>query len=128
MAEGSSVPGVVFGRSGGGTTNPRSPTWELRQYAERLRNALIEEREPYIPDMQQVAEYVDPTRGRLNEVAPGGPSGASGPGNARNRRNRSKIINNTATICVRTASAGFSSHMTSKSRPWFQVESPDQTL
>ena len=93
-------------------------------YAQRRANQLLLEREPCIADWREVSEYVDPMRGRFD-----------GPGTNQARRaqsrksvSRKKILNNAATIAVRTAAAGFSSHMTSKSRPWFKVEAPDSQL
>jgi hypothetical protein len=122
MAEGSAPP-VVFGR---GRVNRRENP-ELREYADSRKTALLQERQPYDSDCDQVSQYVDPQRGRFN--GSGASSTTAGSNGSRKRaRSRAKIINNTATICVRTASAGFCSHMTSKSRPWFQVDSPDAAL
>lgn len=103
---------------------PRNPGLELRMYAQRRATQLLLERQPCVADWRDVSDYVDPMRGRFD-----------GPGTNQAQRaqvrktvSRKKILNNAATICVRTAAAGFSSHMTSKSRPWFQVEAPDSEL
>lgn len=73
-----------------------------------------------MPDWQQVTDYIDPARGRFETPAANG-------GSSR-KRSRSKIINNTATECVRVATAGMSSHMTSKARPWFNLSTPDPAM
>ena len=104
----------------------RNSLRELRQYAARRETALKAERQPYMADWMQVSDYVDPSRGRFNDATP---STTQGQQSARSRRvSRSKIINNAATLCVRTAAAGFASHMTSKSRPWFEVEAPGEGI
>lgn len=105
--------------------NGDAESLRLRQYAERCRKAMLDERKPYEPDWMQVSLYIDPTRGRFNE---GPSSGVTRAANRARKRSRLKILNNTATISVRTAAAGFCSHMTSKSRPWFQVQAPDESL
>ena len=89
---------------------------KLRQRCERRRSAMLSERGVWIPDWMQVTDYVDPARGRFETPA---------TGTKKPKRNRSKIINSTATRCVRVAAAGMSSHMTSKARPWFQLSTPD---
>lgn len=93
-----------------------SDTLRLRQRCDRRRSAMLADRAPWLPDWMQVVEYVDPAQGRFENL----PDGVRKP-----RRSRSKIINSTATRCVRVAAAGLSSHMTSKSRPWFNLTTPD---
>jgi hypothetical protein len=93
---------------------------KLRQYCQRRRAALLELRAQWISDWQTVAEYVDPTRGQFTETGTTQERG--------NKKSRKKILNGTATRCVRVAVAGMSSHMTSKSRPWFQLAAPDPAL
>lgn len=110
--------------SEGNTGSPSSAHWKLRKYCDRRRATGVEERSPYMSDWMNVSDYVDPTRGRWTD----GPNNASTEGSKAKRRSRAKIIDNTATMSVRTAAAGFASHMTSKSRPWFQIETPDPEL
>ena len=92
-------------------------TVKLRQHCDRRRAAMIQEREVWMPDWIQVTNYIDPARGRFD--------GNGGASTTTNKRSRSKIINGTATRCVRVATAGMSSHMTSKARPWFTLTTPD---
>lgn len=94
-------------------------TLKLRQWCDRRRGAMIAAREAWMPDWMQVTEYIDPARGRFN---------GEGTNTTTKKRSRSKIINGTATKCVRVASAGMSSHMTSKARPWFQLSTPDPAM
>lgn len=94
-------------------------TLKLRQRCDRRRGAMIAAREAWVPDWMQVTEYIDPARGRFN---------GEGTNTTTKKRSRSKIINGTATKCVRVASAGMSSHMTSKARPWFQLSTPDPAM
>ncbi|MGD4365019.1 portal protein [Xanthomonas citri pv. citri] len=95
------------------------PTLQLRQHCDRRRAAMIAARETWMPDWMQVTEYIDPARGQFN---------GEGSTTTRKKRSRSKIINGTATKCVRVATAGMSSHMTSKARPWFNLTTPDPAM
>lgn len=92
---------------------------KLRRHADQRRTAMKNARQPWIQDWRQVSEYIDPARGRFD-------------GDATNtepaKRSRSKIINSRATYCVRVATAGLSSHMTSKARPWFNLTTPDPAM
>jgi hypothetical protein len=100
-------------------TQDSHPTFDLRRYAERRRTAMLGERQPWESDAQECSEYVDPTRGRFD----GNPSGTTvNPSNGGGRRSRRKILDSRATEDVRIAASGLSSHMTSKSRPWMQVD------
>ncbi len=102
----------------GKLASAQSPTVKLRQHADRRRSAMLDVRSVWEPDWRQVAEYVDPAQGRFEVRS----------GQKKAKRSRAKIINNTATRCVRTAAAGLSSHMTSKSRPWFRLTTPDPAI
>lgn len=99
-------------------SNSSAGTLELRQRCDRRRSAMLAERAIWKPDWMQVAEYVDPAQARFEQPA----------GGKQAKRSRAKIINGTATRCVRVASAGLSSHMTSKSRPWFSLTAPDPAI
>lgn len=104
-------------------TNGESETYKLRRYAESRKNALQMELEQWKTDCQQVARYVDPARGRWDTE-----NSSQTTAQTPSKRSRKDIINSTATTCVRVAAAGFSSHMTSKSRPWFQVDASEPGL
>lgn len=91
----------------------------LRKHCQRRKAAMLEEREPWMTDWRQVSEYLDPTRGRFD-------NGEDRTTAA--KRSRAKIINNTATRALRVMAAGMMSHMTSKSRPWFRLTTPDPAL
>lgn len=97
---------------------------ELRRYAENRRQSLLMERDQWLGDWTNVSRYVDPARGRYD----GPNTSQTSSTNTRQKRSRRDIINSTPTNCVRVASAGFSSHMTSKSRPWFQIDAANPTL
>lgn len=90
--------------------------WELRMRCQRRRQAAINEREPYMRDWQQVSDFVDPSRGRFDSPTPSSP--------VKKPVNRGRIIVNTATRAVRVCVAGMASHITSKARPWFQLQTP----
>lgn len=96
-----------------------SPTLELRRYAQQRKGELVSLQAEWLPEWRVVSDYIDPTRGRFD-----GPQVE----NKRKKRSRAKIINSTATQCVRVATAGMSSHMTSKARPWFKLDTPDPNL
>lgn len=91
---------------------------KLRKHADQRRAAMKNSRSLWMSDWQQVADYVDPSRGRFDDGSTMEPR----------KRSRSKIINNFATYCVRVATAGMSSHMTSKARPWFNLTTPDPAM
>lgn len=95
------------------------PTLKLRQHCDRRRGAMIASREAWMHDWMTVTEYVDPARGRFD---------GEGTKTTTKKRSRAKIINGTATKCVRVATAGMSSHMTSKARPWFNLTTPDPAM
>ena len=97
----------------------RSESMKLRQRCERRRAAILDDRNVWMPDWMQVSQYIDPARGKFEAL----PSGTKKP-----KRSRSKIINGTATRCVRVGAAGLSSHMTSKARPWFKFSTSDPAV
>ena len=97
---------------------------KLRQHCEKRSSAMRQHREDWIQDWRQVSEYIDPLRGKFNDSR----ATNSGDREVSAKTRRSKIINSTATECVRVAVAGMASHMTSKSRPWFKLTTPDPAL
>jgi hypothetical protein len=94
-------------------------TLELRKHCQARKTALVQERDLYRADWQQVADYVDPYAGRFL---------AQQQGSARKLPSRAKIINSEATRSVRTMDAGFMGGHTSKSRPWFLLSVGDPEL
>lgn len=90
----------------------------LRKRCIARKGALLAVREPWIPDWRQVSEYIDPIRGTFD----------TGDRNTSAKRSRRKIINDTATRALRVMAAGMMSHMTSKSRPWFRLTTPDPRM
>lgn len=92
---------------------------ELRRRAQKRKAALIAEREHWMQDWREVAEHVDPIRGKFD---------TSKPRDSKAKRSRNKIINNRATMALRVMAAGMMSHMTSKSRPWFRLSTPDPAM
>ncbi len=101
------------------TKDSTSASLALRQRCDRRRGAMIEARTEWMPDWRAVSDYIDPSRGNFD---------GEGAQTKRKKRSRSKIINGTATKCVRVATAGMASHMTSKARPWFNLTTPDPAM
>lgn len=93
---------------------------QLRQRCSKRKAALIQRQDDWKTEWRQVSEYVDPSRGRFD--------GDKREGGSKKGNRRRKIINSLATGCLRVATAGMSSHMTSKSRPWFALATPDPTM
>lgn len=106
----------------GRNTDPAADKLKLRQHCQRRKAAIILTRSSWMTDWRQVSDNLDPSRGRFNEPS------TQNPNENNNRSRRSKIINSAATECVRVAVAGMSSHMTSKSRPWFKLSAPNPEL
>ncbi len=91
---------------------------ELRAHCRRRKKAMQDAQTDWVTDWRQVAEYVDPNRGRFygeNDNKP-------------RKRNRAKVINSTATEVLRVMAAGMMSHMTPKAQPWFRVTTPDPAM
>ena len=107
----------------GRNSSPGDDDLKLRQHCQRRKAAMENVRSGWMTDWRQVSDNIDPTRGKFN--ASGTQTGAD---SANPRGRRSKIINGAATECVRVAVAGMSSHMTSKSRPWFKLSAPTPEL
>ena len=87
-------------------------TVALRKHCQRRKIALLDERSPYVPDWQSVAEWADPYAGKhLFQSF----------NSARKLPSRKKIINSSISKALRTMDAGFMGGHTSKSRPWFKL-------
>jgi hypothetical protein len=78
---------------------------------------IKDERSSYFGHWQELSEYILPRRGRF----------LTSKRNDGSKKN-SKIIDSTATMAVRTLSAGMMSGITSPARPWFRLASPDTDL
>lgn len=93
-------------------------TPELRTYCQRVKAAMLAERDPWLTDWRQVADYVDPYAGQFLQVRNG----------RKGSPNRARIINSKATTACITMDAGFMGGHTSKSRPWFRMTPSDPTI
>src|SRR5690349_10486533 len=83
----------------------------LRRYCQQRKAAMLAERDLFLADWQQVADYVDPPAGRYLNRKPGPLKLPS----------RAKVLNSRVKRGVKTMNAGFMGGHTSKSRPWFLV-------
>lgn len=88
-----------------------------RQLYDRRLGELTLERSSFIKHWQDLSDFILPRQARFTVTD-------------RNRgdRKNSKIIDNTATLAVRTLSSGMMSGITSPARPWFQLRTPDPKL
>lgn len=88
----------------------------LRDYLDRLRTSLDTDFEAYRSRWMTIQEFISPRRGYFL------------------RKNRSKpptftsIIDNTATLALRTLRSGMMAGVTSPARPWFKLGLPDTDL
>lgn len=88
------------------------------QRLEKRRTALINERDrSWIPHWRQISRWQSPRMSRFfKEDANDG------------RRRDHDIINNTGGLASRTLRSGMNSGLTSPSRPWFLLQTPDPDL
>jgi hypothetical protein len=89
---------------------------EKDHFLKRLA-ALKGERASFVSHWQELSTNILPRRGRF----------LSSDTNRGSKKN-SKIINDTATIAVRTLASGMMSGITSPARPWFRLGAPDPKL
>ncbi len=87
-----------------------------KQYVKRI-DGLKKERATWVPHWTEINEYIEPWAGRF----PGGEknSGAKKHGH---------IINSTASWAARTLDSGMMAGISSPSRPWFRLATPDPDL
>jgi len=93
---------------------------ENQQIIEKLqarKAALITERASFVPHWQEIAEFISTRTSRF----------------LRSDRNRGdkvnqKIINETATLALRTLESGLMAGMSSPARPWFVLGPPDPEM
>lgn len=88
-----------------------------RNKYEILRSQLEAERASFIPTWRDLGDYTLPTRPRF----------ITSNANKGDRRNL-KIFDATATMSLRTLSAGMMSGITNPARPWFRLTTPDPAL
>lgn len=93
---------------------------ELRKHCQTRKASMVAERDLFVPDWQQVADFINPYAGRFL-----GQKNATG---SRKLPSRHRIIDNAATRALRTMDAGFMGGHTSKSRPWFRLSTSDAAL
>jgi hypothetical protein len=92
-------------------------TESKRKSLDRRLGELTTERSSFIRHWQDLSDYILPRQARFTVTD-------------RNRgdRKNTKIIDNTATLAVRTLSSGMMSGITSPARPWFSLRTGDPAL
>lgn len=85
------------------------------QYHRRRLEELKAVRSPWEPTWQALADYIEPTRLRMQSVNEGPLS-------------RAKILDSTATFALKTLASGMHSGITSPARPWFRLTTFDPDL
>lgn len=88
-----------------------------RERFNRRLQDLRMERESFVPHWRDLSDYILPRQSRFLVT----------DRNKGDKRNL-KIVDNTATLAVRTLSSGMMSGITSPARPWFQLRTPDPGL
>lgn len=93
-----------------------APRYETQvAYHRRRVEELKAVRQPWEPVWQPLADFIEPTRLRLNSKNEGAMS-------------RAKIIDSTGTFALRTLQSGMHSGITSPARPWFRLTTFDPDL
>jgi hypothetical protein len=91
---------------------------KTRPYLEKLQD-LEQQRQEWAVTWKDIRDYILPRRGAFfNE----------GQRPNQGEKRGSKIIDGTATRCLRKLAAGMQGGLTSKSRPWFRLIIPDSDL
>lgn len=96
---------------------PMGDEHQLRNDYVRLWSSLETERSSWDAHWRDISDYMLPRRSRWQTTD-------------RNRgaKKNDKIIDSTATASLRALSAGMMSGLTTPSRPWFEIETPDPML
>lgn len=83
---------------------------------EARKNELKEERSEFLEEMREISDYIQPRRGRflISEN--------------RKKRNNKKITNEKGIFASRTCGAGMLAGVSSPSRPWLKLSTPDADL
>ena len=90
------------------------PPSTLQSYLNRRKGALTAERESFISHYKEIADNIQPRRGRFY------PQDRN-----KGERRHNLIINSKGTQALRTATSGVFSGVMSPSRPWFSLGTPD---
>lgn len=86
------------------------PSESRRQRHERLRVALKNRRSSWEPHWQELADFIWPTKYRITPTE-----------TEKGQRKNHNIIDNTATLALRTLKGGMLMGITSPARPWFRL-------
>lgn len=89
----------------------------IRKRCEQKRSSLEIDRQTFMPHWRELSEYHSPRRGRF----------VTSDWNRGEKRNQ-KIVNSAPVYAKRTLSAGMANGITSQSRPWFRLATPDPEL
>lgn len=95
--------------------NPRANETP-RARLDRRKSSLQQMRTPWEDQWQQLAENIAPTRLRINLNQNEG------------KKLRSKIVDSTGSLALRTLASGMHSGITSPARPWFRLTTADPDL
>lgn len=98
-------------------TQGQTPGKARRDHLDTLWTTLDSERSSFTSHWRELAEYIQPRRGRFFLA----------DANRGDRRSQ-KIIDSTATMSARTLSAGMMAGVTSPARPWFRLQTPNPEL
>lgn len=101
-----------------GNVNWSDPQARRKAY-ERRYVELERERQLFTPIWTDTSRYIAPKRGRFLHEKPNDKSAMS---------DYADILDNTATLALRTLGAGMMSGITSPARPWFKLGTPDPGL
>lgn len=82
-------------------------------------NALVQDRESWMPHWREISDYIQPRRGMFLSTK---------RQNQRGSKMNTKIVNNAAGLAARTLASGMLSGLTSPARPWFRLTTPDPDL
>lgn len=93
------------------------PGMQQFMHLERMRGQLVDTRQPYISDWQDLAAYFLPRGARFQTTE-------AGRGGRRSRN----IVDSSALLSLRVLRAGMMSGITSPARPWFKLTTPDADL
>lgn len=95
----------------------KQTVWTVRTRLERLRGQLDLDRQSFMADWKELADYILPRKARFNAYDT----------NKGGRRNQ-KIIDSTGVFAARTLASGMMSGVTSPARPWFRLKVSDYQL
>ncbi len=88
-----------------------------RRRLDALRGQLENERASWIPQWQELSDYIAPNRGRFLITD-----------RNRGEKRRSKIVDSTAVYAARTLASGMQSNIANPARPWLRLTTSDPDL